>query len=197
MYTYEYIHINIYIYLYTCMYLHKYMYIHTYIYTCIYICMNIYIYMYMYICINIHTYTYTHIHVHIYMYIFKYACAYIYIYIYVHAQVSICVYIYTHISSRSPSSFRGFQPKLETLREMWAFQNGSARTCSDADAAHLRKAPGVMQMRQTREMQMSNSEDACIRNWTDKIATLESRNLSAVTVISTTLTQRLCGSVWF
>jgi len=43
-----------------------------------------------------------------------------------------------------------------------AFQNGSARTRSDADAAHMRKAPGIMQMRQTRQMQID--EDACIRN---------------------------------
>ena len=43
-----------------------------------------------------------------------------------------------------------------------AFQNGSARTRSDADAAHMRKASGIMQMRQTRQMQID--EDACIRN---------------------------------
>jgi len=43
-----------------------------------------------------------------------------------------------------------------------AFQNGSARTRSDADAAHMRKAPGIMQMRQTTQMQID--EDACIRN---------------------------------
>jgi len=43
-----------------------------------------------------------------------------------------------------------------------AFQKGSARTRSDTDAAHMRKAPGVMQMRQTRQMQID--EDACIRN---------------------------------
>jgi len=33
-----------------------------------------------------------------------------------------------------------------------AFQNGSARTRSDADAAHMGKASGIMQMRQTRRM---------------------------------------------
>jgi len=43
-----------------------------------------------------------------------------------------------------------------------AFQNGSARTRSDADAAHMRKASGIMQMRQTRQMQID--EDARIRN---------------------------------
>ena len=41
-------------------------------------------------------------------------------------------------------------------------QNGSARTRADADATHMKKAPGVMQMRQTRQMQVD--EDACIRN---------------------------------
>jgi len=43
-----------------------------------------------------------------------------------------------------------------------AFQKGSARTRSDADAVHMRKAWGIMQMRQTRQMQID--EDACIRN---------------------------------
>ena len=43
-----------------------------------------------------------------------------------------------------------------------AFQNGSARTRSDADAAHMRKASGVIQMRQTTQMQID--EDARIRN---------------------------------
>ena len=43
-----------------------------------------------------------------------------------------------------------------------AFQNGSARTRSYADAAHMRKASDIMQMRQTRQMQID--EDACTRN---------------------------------
>ena len=43
-----------------------------------------------------------------------------------------------------------------------AFQNGSANTRSESDAAHMRKAPGVVQMRQTRQMQID--ENACIRN---------------------------------
>jgi len=43
-----------------------------------------------------------------------------------------------------------------------AFQIGFARTRSDTDAAHMRKAPVVMQMRQTGQMQID--EDACIRN---------------------------------
>jgi len=43
-----------------------------------------------------------------------------------------------------------------------AFQNGSARTRSDADAAHMRKASGIMQMHQTRQLQIN--EDACISN---------------------------------
>jgi len=58
----------------------------------------------------------------------------------------------------------------------------------------MRKASGIMQMRQTRQMQVD--EDACIRNRTDKIATPETCNLSAATVILTTLIQRLCGSLW-
>jgi len=48
------------------------------------------------------------------------------------------------------------------FREIATYQNGSARTRSDADAAHMRKAPGVMHMRQKRQMQID--EDACIRN---------------------------------
>jgi len=36
------------------------------------------------------------------------------------------------------------------------------RSDTDSDAAHMRKAPGVMQMRQTRQMQ--SDEDACIKN---------------------------------
>ena len=39
---------------------------------------------------------------------------------------------------------------------------GYVRTRSDADTAQMRKAPGVMQMRQTRQTQMD--EDACTRN---------------------------------
>ena len=49
---------------------------------------------------------------------------------------------------------------------MGAFQNGSAWTRSDADAAHMRKASGVMQVCQTRQMQVN--KDACIRNLMDK-----------------------------
>ena len=75
-----------------------------------------------------------------------------------------------------------------------AFQNGFATTRSDADAAHMRKASGIMQMRQTRQIQID--EDACIRNWADKIATPETCKLSATTLILTTLIQRLCGSLW-
>jgi len=60
-----------------------------------------------------------------------------------------------------------------------AFQNVSARTRSDTDAAHMRKAPGVMQMRQTRQMQVD--EDACIRNWTDEPTSRESHSLYTAT----------------
>jgi len=55
--------------------------------------------------------------------------------------------------------------------------------------AHTRKVQGVMQMRQTRQMQID--EDACIRNSTDKNATPETCNLSATTLILTTLA--VCG----
>jgi len=40
-------------------------------------------------------------------------------------------------------------------------------------------------MRQT--MQMQIDKDACIKNWTDEIATPDTCNLSAATVIITTL----------
>ena len=59
------------------------------------------------------------------------------------------------------------------------FQNGSARTRSDADAALMRKAQGVMQMRQTRQMQID--EDACIRNRTDEPTSRESHSLYTAT----------------
>jgi len=59
---------------------------------------------------------------------------------------------------------------------------------------HTRKVQGILQMRETRQMQMN--EDARTRKWTDKIATPDrSCNLSATTMISTTLIQRLCGSL--
>ena len=47
--------------------------------------------------------------------------------------------------------------------------------------AHTIKVQGVMQMRQTRQMQMN--EDACLRNSTHKTATPETRNSSAGPVI--------------
>jgi len=58
------------------------------------------------------------------------------------------------------------------FREMGAFQNGSAWIRSDADAAHMRKASSVIQMRQTRQMQMN--KDACIGNWTDEFTSRDS-----------------------
>ena len=103
--------------------------------------------MYIYIC------TYLNMHVH----------TYIYTYMYMHKLVYVCIYIHTYLRDL-PQAFGVSNQNSKRCGRMRAFQNGSARTCSDADAAHLRKAPGVMQMRQTREMQMSNSEDACIRN---------------------------------
>jgi hypothetical protein len=60
-----------------------------------------------------------------------------------------------------PHQWRHHQRELLS-GDRGAFQNGSARTRSDADAAHMRKASGIMQMRQTRQMQID--EDACIRN---------------------------------
>jgi len=51
-----------------------------------------------------------------------------------------------------------------------------------------------MEMRHTRQTQID--EDAYIKNWTDKIVTPETCNLSADTVILTTLIQRLSGSLW-
>ena len=55
-----------------------------------------------------------------------------------------------------------FSPARTPFGRSRAFQNGSARTRSDTDAAHMRKAPGVTQMRQT--MQMQIDENAFIRN---------------------------------
>ena len=65
-----------------------------------------------------------------------------------------------HVTSENP------------FREMGAFQNGSAWIRSDADAAHMRKASSVIQMRQTRQMQMN--KDACIGNWTDEFTSRDS-----------------------
>jgi len=62
-----------------------------------------------------------------------------------------------------------------SLSGLVSFQNSKARTRSDADAAHRRKASGVMQMRQTRQMQID--EDANIRNWTDEHTSLEFHSL--------------------
>ena len=103
-----------------------------------------------YIYINIHIYIYTHIyHIHTYIHI------YIYVYIYIHINIYISLSIYICISISI------YQRKL-LPGDRGAFQNGSWRTRSDADAAHMRKASGIMQMRQTRQMQID--EDACIRN---------------------------------
>ena len=46
-----------------------------------------------------------------------------------------------------------------------------------------------------RQMQIDDSEDACIRNWTDKIATPETRTLSAGPVILTTLMDTILDDV--
>ena len=42
------------------------------------------------------------------------------------------------------------------------FQNSSVWTRSDADTTHMSKALGIIQMRQTRSIQIE--EDACIQN---------------------------------
>jgi len=68
-----------------------------------------------------------------------------------------------HVTSENP------------FREMGAFQNGSAWTRSDADVAHMRKASGVIQMRQTRQMQIN--KDACVRNRTDEFTSRDFHNL--------------------
>ena len=60
-----------------------------------------------------------------------------------------------------PHQWRHHQRKLLS-GDRGALRNGSARTRSDADAAHMTKASGIMQMRQTRQMQID--EDACLRN---------------------------------
>jgi len=63
------------------------------------------------------------------------------------------------------------------FREMEAFQNGSVWRRSDADAAHMRKASGVIQMRQTMQIPWQINKNACIRNWTDEFTSRESHNL--------------------
>jgi len=82
---------------------------------------------------------------------------------------------------------------------------GFAWTRSDADAAHMRKASGVMQMRQTRQMQMDEDtciRDACIRDWRDELTSREAHSLYTATrwslrSNSTIVTfQRLCGTLW-
>jgi len=71
-------------------------------------------------------------------------------------------WLHSFLSPRVHIYFTSEKP----FREMGAFQNDSAWTRPDADAAHMRKASGVIQMRQTRQMQIN--KDACIRNWTDE-----------------------------
>jgi len=61
------------------------------------------------------------------------------------------------------------------FRDLKVFQNGSAWTRSDADAAHMRKASGIIQIYQTRQMQIN--KNACIRNWTDEFTSRNSHNL--------------------
>jgi len=83
-------------------------------------------------------------------------------------QKECCCKIYVTTLDYTLSSVHGFIfiSPARIFREMGAFRNGSAWTRSDADAAHMRKASGVIQMRQMRQMQIN--KDACIRNWTDE-----------------------------
>jgi len=78
-----------------------------------------------------------------------------------------------------------------------AFQNGSARTCWDTDAARMGKAPSILQMHQTRQIQIN--EDACIRNWTNELASREHHEYHSLYTAtrwilrSNSTFQRLCG----
>jgi len=51
-----------------------------------------------------------------------------------------------------------------------------------------------MQMRE-RQMRIDDSEDVCIRNWTDKIAAPETRTLSAGPVILSTMIDTILDDV--
>ena len=86
--------------------------------------------------------------------------------------MNICVYVYGKKLFREIAKFLNFLSFLEILELSWI---ESMRTRADADAAHMRKVPAVMQMRQTRQMQID--EDACIRNWTDELTSRESHHL--------------------
>ena len=97
----------------------------------------------------------------------------------------------------------------------------SSMTRPDADTAHTRKVPDVMQMRQTRQMQID--EDASIRSWTDELTStahlnwtdeltstahlnwtdeLTSRESTSLLTAMTWTSrshgtfQRLCGNLW-
>jgi len=101
-----------------------------------------------------------------------------------------------NISTRPWWSAGNENPNENTFRPFGrsrAFQNGSARTRSDTDAAHMRKAPGVMQMRQMRQMQID--EDACIRNWTDEPTSRESHSLYTKWTSTNDTSQRVFGSL--
>jgi len=89
-----------------------------------------------------------------------------------------------------------FQIAKTPLGDCEPFRMASQGHVQTLTLAHTRKVQGVMQMRQTRQMQID--EDACIRNWTDQIAPPEICNLSATTLILTTLIQRpgLILSIW-
>jgi len=116
---------------------------------------------------------------------------YIYTYTYMSTPCMNNIYIYINIFICI------YRETLPGDREL--FWIGSARTRWDADAAHMRKAPGVMQMRQTRQMLIDG--DAWIRNLTDKNSTPETwtRKLCAASMWalrSNDTILRLCGALW-
>ena len=65
-------------------------------------------------------------------------------------------------------------------QEIASFSGWLREDAFHGDAAHMRKAPGVMQMRQT-ATQMHIDQDACIRNRTDKLTSREYHSLHVVT----------------
>jgi len=146
IYTYTYILCVLYIYIYRCTYT---LCIYTYVST---VCMkNVYIYIHIFICMYRETLP---------------KCTYaLCIYTYVSTPCMNNVYIYIHIFICI------YRKTLPGDRELFWIE--SARTRSDADAVHMRKVPGIMQMRQTRQMLMD--EDACIRNWRQELHTWNSQ----------------------
>ena len=65
------------------------------------------------------------------------------------------------------------------FQEIASFSGWLREDAFHADAAHTRKALGVMQMCQTTQMHID--QDACIRNWTDKPTSFEYHSLYVAT----------------